>query len=392
MARIITVEHINETRFYQIPKAFFHNSLYKDMKNESKIAYSILRDLLDLSIQNNWINEKNEVYVKLSREKMMKYLNIKGTAKYADVMKELIAKELIVKKSIGLNRVDETYVCIPEELSIVYSDKELLEVEKNTKEELLKQDKLRELENQTSRSFKNKPHEVSKSNAQKFENQTHTDTNFTETKLSETNFKDSSKGIPLLLHLFNKSICELTKGTEKKFIDYVEDNNNELIESVISYCKENGARSFRYFDSIMKSLDKNSIRTKADFISSIDSFRDSKRKAKNRALKDKDIDGAFAGLEIDSIINDSDEGEKIVIPDDSQDLNYIKKYIKCQLSEIAYNAWIEGLEIRKVNDNVIIFCINSFTKDTIQKKYIDYIVVALKENEIFDNVIIKVLY
>ena len=152
MARIITTEKINEIRFYQMPKAFFHNPLYTGMKNESKIAYAILRDLLSLSLDNNWVNDKNEVYVKLSRDKMMKRLNIKGNAKYAEIMKELIEKELIVKRRVGLKQVDETYVCLPEELSVIYSDKELLELE-NTDVSL-------KFENQTSRSSKIKRQEV----------------------------------------------------------------------------------------------------------------------------------------------------------------------------------------------------------------------------------------
>ena len=60
MSNIITVEKINEIKFYQMPKAFFHNPEYINMKNESKIAYSILRDLLSLSIENNWVNKNDE--------------------------------------------------------------------------------------------------------------------------------------------------------------------------------------------------------------------------------------------------------------------------------------------------------------------------------------------
>ena len=152
MSNIITTEKINEIRFYQMPKAFFHNPLYTGMKNESKIAYGILRDLLSLSLDNNWVNDKNEIYVKFSRDKMMKRLNIKGNAKYAEIMKELIEKELIVKRRVGLKQVDETYVCLPEELSVIYSDKELLELEDT--------DVSLKFENQTSRSSKIKRQEV----------------------------------------------------------------------------------------------------------------------------------------------------------------------------------------------------------------------------------------
>ena len=87
---------------------------------------------------------------------MMKRLNIKGSAKYAEIMKELEQKGLIVKRRVGLRQVDETYICLPDELSTIYSDKELLELENNKK--------VKKFENQTSRSSKIKRQEVWKSN------------------------------------------------------------------------------------------------------------------------------------------------------------------------------------------------------------------------------------
>lgn len=186
MSKIITINDINTTKFYQVPKSFFHNPLYIDMKNESKIAYSILRDLLELSLKNNWVNDNGEVYVKLSRDKMMKYLNIKGTAKYAEVMKELNEKGLIVKKRIGLNKVDETYICIPEEMSVIYNDEELL-VADNKEMDTSDEDNSRRFENKTSEGLKIKPPKVSKSNLKRFQKQTHTKTNITKTNITKTN-------------------------------------------------------------------------------------------------------------------------------------------------------------------------------------------------------------
>ena len=110
MKKLITKEYVNQIQFYQLPKDFFHNPKYMQMKLESKVAYTLLMDLLPLSIQNNWVNEKGQVFVKLSRKKLMALLNVKGTQKAAQIMKELVDNRLIVNKRIGLTKCNEIYL------------------------------------------------------------------------------------------------------------------------------------------------------------------------------------------------------------------------------------------------------------------------------------------
>lgn len=287
MPKIITTNDLNKIKFYQIPKAFFHNPLYSDMKNDSKIAYAILRDLLDLSIKNNWINENNEIYVKLSREKMMKYLQIKGTQKYAEVMKELLNKELIVKRTLGLNRVDETYVCIPEELDIIYNDEELLDYEENVKkcEEILEISMSnpctsRRFENQTSGSLKIKPQEVRKSNLKKFENQTHTNTNTTNTNNIKTT--SSSNNLRELEIYFENNICELKKSTKIKFNEWCVKLDKDFVISLIDYGAETNAKSYKWFDDVVAKKLNQGIDTADKFKLSIEEFRMKKEKELNK--------------------------------------------------------------------------------------------------------------
>jgi len=176
MPKIITVEDLNKTKFYQLPKAFFHNPKYMKMKNETKIAYTLLRDLLDLSIKNNWINDNDEIYVKLSRKKLMERLNIKGSAKMTEIIKELKDHELIVENRLGLKQVNEIYICTPDELSKTYSDKELLALENTLT-----------FENQNSKPSKIEAQEFSKTKVKTFEKQRHTKTNITKTNITKTN-------------------------------------------------------------------------------------------------------------------------------------------------------------------------------------------------------------
>ena len=50
-------------RFYKLPKELFLNPKYKNMSITAKVLYAFLYDRLSLSINNNWVNDENEVYI-----------------------------------------------------------------------------------------------------------------------------------------------------------------------------------------------------------------------------------------------------------------------------------------------------------------------------------------
>lgn len=105
---------MKKSNSYQMPKAFFQNPKYMPMRCESKLAYMLMLDLLPLSAKNNWVNKEGEVFVRLSRAKIMSHLHIKGSQKAAQVMKELGDQELIIYKKAGLNKCNEIYLLPPE--------------------------------------------------------------------------------------------------------------------------------------------------------------------------------------------------------------------------------------------------------------------------------------
>lgn len=191
MPKLITTDYLNQIQFYQMPKAFFNNPCYMPMKIESKVAYTIIRDLLPLSVQNGWVNENNEIYVKLSQQKLMLKLGIKGTQKMNQVMKELQQNELIVYKQVGLNKCNEIYIAIPEDLTIIYTDEELLELDKKNDTESIENN--RTFENQKSGVLKIKSQEIRKSKVKSFENQKHINTNIIKTNNINNNKKQQQQ-------------------------------------------------------------------------------------------------------------------------------------------------------------------------------------------------------
>lgn len=187
MAKIITLESYNNVQFYQIPQAFYHNPKYIGMNPSSRETYALLRNLLPLSISNGWMNEQGEIYVKLSREKLMLRLGIKKD-KMTKVFKELRDLELIVEKRVGCNKCNEIYICNAEELNQVYSDAELLELldEEESEENPIN---TRKAEKQKSEPLKNRSQECDKTEVKTSEKTQHNKTKIIKTESNKTKNK-----------------------------------------------------------------------------------------------------------------------------------------------------------------------------------------------------------
>ncbi|AQD20556.1 replication initiation protein [Staphylococcus aureus] len=88
----IKLYNINEEyreKFYQIPKVFFTNPKYIKLSNDAKMAWGILRDRLDLSIKNGWVDSKTgNIYFYYKNENPQNILNCKKD-KVIKIKKEL---------------------------------------------------------------------------------------------------------------------------------------------------------------------------------------------------------------------------------------------------------------------------------------------------------------
>ncbi|WP_410495505.1 replication initiator protein A [Cellulosilyticum sp. ST5] len=126
MSELITVEKLNSVAFYQIPQAFYYHPKYAGMSGSARETYAILRNLLGLSVKSGWVNEKGEIFVKISRERLMSRLGIKKD-KMSSVFKELRELELIMEKRIGCNKCNEIYIYNAKELNEHYLESDLLE-------------------------------------------------------------------------------------------------------------------------------------------------------------------------------------------------------------------------------------------------------------------------
>ena len=74
--QFISASHYQTSdRFYALPKVFFENPIYEDMRLDAKVAYAMLKDRLDLSFKNNWIDENGNIYLVYSNSNLMKILS-----------------------------------------------------------------------------------------------------------------------------------------------------------------------------------------------------------------------------------------------------------------------------------------------------------------------------
>ena len=97
--RVFTYHYGNEGEqyaFYRIPKALITDPYFKHLSTDAKLLYGLMLDRLSLSMKNNWIDERNRVYIYFTLEDICELLNCK-----TDKAVKLLA-ELDTNKGIGL--------------------------------------------------------------------------------------------------------------------------------------------------------------------------------------------------------------------------------------------------------------------------------------------------
>ena len=57
----------DQFKFYQLPKELYELEKYKDLSNDACVLYAMLRDRLQVSLKNGWVDEEGRVYFIFSR-------------------------------------------------------------------------------------------------------------------------------------------------------------------------------------------------------------------------------------------------------------------------------------------------------------------------------------
>ncbi len=183
MANKFYIEEQFRERFYQLPKVFFTNPKYMKLSNDAKIAYAILRDRLELSIKNNWVDEDNAIYFIFTNDNLEHILNA-SKPKVIKIKKELENTELLEQKRLGLNRPNMLYLMKPivNENDIYKLSEEEKQPTESSNGKEVNNFNFQKLNNFTSGSKDILPQEVNNFNSN--------DTEFSDTEFSDTEFSD----------------------------------------------------------------------------------------------------------------------------------------------------------------------------------------------------------
>ena len=97
-------------RYSILPSIFLYEEPYKsNLSDKAKLLYIIILDRLKLSIKNNYTNDKNEVYIYLSRQEVQKILSCSDKT-VTKTFNELISLELIYEERTAIGRNIKIYV------------------------------------------------------------------------------------------------------------------------------------------------------------------------------------------------------------------------------------------------------------------------------------------
>lgn len=95
----ITKEDKTKDLFYKIPKQFMLEEKYKKMKDSAKILYSILYERTNLSIENNWFDDKDRAYIICTFDEIQTFFGC-SRDKVNNALKDLEKFNLIKKDKI----------------------------------------------------------------------------------------------------------------------------------------------------------------------------------------------------------------------------------------------------------------------------------------------------
>ncbi|WP_436879772.1 replication initiator protein A [Staphylococcus pseudoxylosus] len=157
------IKEIQKEKFYQLPKVFFTNPKYTKLSNDAKITWSILRDRLDLSIRNNWVDENGDIFFIYTNEKLKSILNISSPNKLSKIKKELTEADLFNQIRVGLNKPNKLYIKKPEvtEADVYYISQQENDIEQHNNTDV-SLSYVQKYDNDTSRNINMIHHDISK--------------------------------------------------------------------------------------------------------------------------------------------------------------------------------------------------------------------------------------
>ena len=90
------------TKFFQLPQVLLYGEKYKELSDSAKLGYVVLRDRLEYSLQNNWIDDENRVYFIFTNHELQNLFGL-SDLKISKVKKELEEAGLLFQINQGFD-------------------------------------------------------------------------------------------------------------------------------------------------------------------------------------------------------------------------------------------------------------------------------------------------
>ena len=88
--------------FFQFPKVLMYGEQYKHLSDAAKLAYMVLKDRLEYSLRNNWVDEEGHVYFIFTNQELKDLFDCSND-KLAAVKKDLERAGLLYQKAMHFN-------------------------------------------------------------------------------------------------------------------------------------------------------------------------------------------------------------------------------------------------------------------------------------------------
>ena len=90
------------TKFFQLPQVLLYGEKYKKLSDSAKLGYVVLRDRLECSLQNNWIDDEDRVYFIFTNHELQNLFGW-GKSKVSKVKTELEEAGLLFQIQQGFD-------------------------------------------------------------------------------------------------------------------------------------------------------------------------------------------------------------------------------------------------------------------------------------------------
>lgn len=107
--RLFKSNEVDDQRYFKIPKSLFGNPNYKGLLPEAKLIYAFLRDRMELSNKNGWINEQGNIYLLFTRTNIAELLEM-SLPSITKCFKQLNEYKLIKEVRQGLGKPNIIFI------------------------------------------------------------------------------------------------------------------------------------------------------------------------------------------------------------------------------------------------------------------------------------------